>query len=536
MCHLNVHQWKALCIPHGLIYTFLSIISICFLILTILFASLYHNSNRSSIVYAVEKGIIGFPVRLPNDGRYVQWTFLHLNDVYELLPLHSGRKGGLARVAYIRKLLKQENSHTYTILAGDFLSPSALSTSKINGTTLNGRQMIDTFNTLGLDFTTFGNHEFDLDEKDLLLRMNESKFSWISTNIYRINSTQLFGTSISHKILIINKVRILIIGLTIDKNQGYVKIINQTYLITHVQQYLQQFSSQTYDILVAITHLDMSLDIKLAEKIPQIDLILGGHEHEDYYYLRGSKYTSIYKADANAFTVYILRCAYNIDTKKFRIYPTLTPVTPEVPEEEQTSKVANYWFNLGIEGFRTSGFEPNETVSCLPLGLELDGRYESVKTSSTLLTDLICQSMIKATESSRTTVALFNGGAIRIDDILRETITQYDIIRTLPFKNIIIILSVPGKLLARILTTGTSMKRAGSILAYAGVETLNNGETWLVNGMDISTSGLNYTVATIEYTKLRTELNHPDVTVLQKTNLTQAKILIDYLKIKYPPC
>ena len=320
---LNFRKWKALCLPHGLIYTFLGITSLCLLILTIIFASWYRNCNKSSIVYAVEKGIIGSPLRLPNDGRYIQWTFLHLNDVYELLPLDNDQKGGLARVAYIRKLLKQENSHTYTILGGDFLSPSPLSTSKINGTSLNGRQMVATFNTLGLDFLTFGNHEFDLHEDDLLARMNESKFSWISSNVFHVNSSLLFGSSISHKIILINNIRILIIGLTIDKNQNYVSIIHKSLLINYVQNFLKTFSNHTYDILVAITHLDMSVDIELAEQIPQIDIILGGHDHENYYYLRGNKYTSIYKADANAFTVYILRCAYNIDTKQIRIYNTL---------------------------------------------------------------------------------------------------------------------------------------------------------------------------------------------------------------------
>ncbi|CAF1539565.1 unnamed protein product, partial [Adineta steineri] len=32
-----------------------------------------------------------------------------MNDVYELLPLDQGRKGGLARVAYLRELLLKEN-------------------------------------------------------------------------------------------------------------------------------------------------------------------------------------------------------------------------------------------------------------------------------------------------------------------------------------------------------------------------------------------------------------------------------------------
>jgi len=69
---------------------------------------------------------IGSPPVLNNPHLYVQWTFLHMNDVYEMKPLGGGAKGGLARVATIRKLLLQENSHTITIVAGDIVSPSAL--------------------------------------------------------------------------------------------------------------------------------------------------------------------------------------------------------------------------------------------------------------------------------------------------------------------------------------------------------------------------------------------------------------------------
>lgn len=69
---------------------------------------------------------IGSPPVLNNPGSYVQFTFLQMNDVYELIPLSGGKKGGLARVATIRALLLQENPHTYTVIAGDLVSPSAL--------------------------------------------------------------------------------------------------------------------------------------------------------------------------------------------------------------------------------------------------------------------------------------------------------------------------------------------------------------------------------------------------------------------------
>jgi 5'-nucleotidase len=341
-----------------------------------------------------------------------------------MLPLDQQRKGGLARVASVRQLLLQENPQTFTILAGDFLSPSALSHSKVNGTTLNGKQMIASFNTLGVDFVTFGNHEFDLTQSDLISRMNESTFKWISSNVFQTGTNQSFSISIPYHILNIDQIRILFIGLTIDKNQSYVQIVNKTSLIPFVKQFLQSLSNIKYDVLIALTHLDLSTDIELADNIPQIDLILGGHEHEDYYLLRGSKWTPITKADANAFTVYIHRCAFNLNTKQFRVYSTLSKITSELSDEPKTNEVLNYWFNLGMKAFEDEGYKPNKTVSCLPSNIELDGRSSSVRSSQTLLSKYCSDCMIDSTSSSGTTVGLFDSGSIRIDDILRGTITQ----------------------------------------------------------------------------------------------------------------
>jgi 2',3'-cyclic-nucleotide 2'-phosphodiesterase (5'-nucleotidase family) len=69
---------------------------------------------------------IGAPPLLNNPQLYTQWTILQMNDVYELIPLSGGKKGGLARVATIRKLLREENPNTFTVMAGDVVSPSAL--------------------------------------------------------------------------------------------------------------------------------------------------------------------------------------------------------------------------------------------------------------------------------------------------------------------------------------------------------------------------------------------------------------------------
>jgi 5'-nucleotidase len=509
-----------------------------FIITTIIFALLWKNKSSSTVQnkFPVENGIIGFPPILPNDGKYIQWTFLHLNDVYEMLPLDEGRKGGLARVAHLRQLLKQENSQTFTILSGDFLSPSALSQAKINGTTLNGKQMIASFNTLGLDFVTFGNHEFDLNQTELISRMNESTFTWISSNVFQSETNQSFYLSIPYKVLIVNEIRILLIGLTIDIDKPYIRIINQTSLIPFVKQFLKTISDIKYDVLIALTHLDMETDIKLSENIPEIDLILGGHEHENSYLLRGSKYIPISKSDGNAFTVYIHRCAFNLNTKQFRVYSTLTKVTSEIHNEEKTNEVVNYWYNLGIKGFEEIGFKPNEIVSCLPSGIELDGRSASVRNFATLLTKYYCEGIIESTFESETTVGVFNSGAIRIDDILRGKVTQYDILRVVPYQIKLISLSVPGEILANVLSQSLILQGNGMFLSYSGIETNDEGKTWLINGIDISKSALKYNVATNVYTKANTQLNDSRVIVLHLFNITETESLINYLKKVYPPC
>ena len=69
-------------------------------------------------------------------------TLLQFNDVCEITPVAGGKTGGLARLATLRKQLLQKNPRTHTILAGDFLSPSALGTAKVNGSPLAGQVVL----------------------------------------------------------------------------------------------------------------------------------------------------------------------------------------------------------------------------------------------------------------------------------------------------------------------------------------------------------------------------------------------------------
>ena len=125
-------------------------------------------------------------------------TVLQINDVYELMPLRGGAEGGLARVATIEKTLRAENPRTYMMFAGDLFSPSAIGTARLDGVPLAGRQMVDVMNAIGLDYATFGNHEFDVSEKQFFERLAESDFLWVSSNVRGSDRDPLPGVPETH--------------------------------------------------------------------------------------------------------------------------------------------------------------------------------------------------------------------------------------------------------------------------------------------------------------------------------------------------
>src|SRR4051812_45152914 len=150
------------------------------------------------------------------------FTILHLNDVYEITPVEAGHAGGMARVARYRAELKAKDPALLTTLGGDYVSPSALGTARVNGEALRGKQMVAVLNLVGVDWATFGNHEFDIPEAALRARLGESKFKVVSSNVTD-GAGALYPNSVRSAVVPVKTprgtVRVGLIGLTIDANR-----------------------------------------------------------------------------------------------------------------------------------------------------------------------------------------------------------------------------------------------------------------------------------------------------------------------------
>jgi 5'-nucleotidase / UDP-sugar diphosphatase len=418
----------------------------------------------------------------PVEDNRIHVTILHFNDIYEITPISGGKAGGIARVATLRNQLLARNPNTITTLGGDLFSPSAIGTAQHDGNQLAGRQMVDVLNHFGLDYATFGNHEFDLKENQFRQRMKETEFTWVSSNVFNKDGKPYDGVKQNIVIPITDKerkkiFRIGLFGLTLATNKpNYVLYTDP--LITAGRQ-VEQLAGQA-DFIIALTHQAIDDDVTLLHTYPQIGLLLGGHDHINFQRWRGN-FTPLLKGDANVRSVYVIDLYFDPTTGKTEIKPRFVPINDNLAENAAVKTVVDQWVNIAFDAFRKQGFEAEDVVTITTVAL--DGLESNVQGGQTNLTQLIAKSML--TPYPEAELSIYNSGLIRIDDILPPgKITVYDIIRVLPFGGNVQLATIKGNLLIKILKQGLENKDTGGYLQSAGTR-LSCG-IWHINDHPIN--------------------------------------------------
>lgn len=413
-----------------------------------------------------------------DDGK-ITVTFVQINDVYEIAPMQGGKIGGVARVSTLKKEELAKNPNTFMVMAGDFLSPSVYNSLKYEGKSIRGRQMVESLNTAGLDFAVFGNHEFDIKENELQERINESTFKWIASNTFHKTEsgaapfvkTNSAGTESIPESYILElqdrdgtKAKIGFIGLTLPFNKAnYVSYTNEL----DVAEKLYNELKLTCDAVVAITHLAIEEDMILAKKVPGISLIMGGHEHDMQFKKIGDLY--ITKAHANAKSAYVNYLTIDVKNKTTSVIPELRMIDNTIKEDPETALVVKKWMDIGEKNYEALGFNAKRVIR--EEGEPLDGRENMIRSGKTNLTRIIVSAMEKAAPTAD--VVLLNSGSIRVDDMIQMPVTEYDIIRTLPYGGSILEVDMRGNLLTKILEAGRNNVGSGGFLQYSSAVNYN---------------------------------------------------------------
>ena len=223
--------------------------------------------------------------------------------------------------------------------------------------------------------------------------------------------------------------------------------------------------SRGAEVVVAVTHLHLEDDLALARAVPDIDLILGGHDHYPVAIARSG--ALIVKAGQDARHLAVI----DVDIDREADGPgTKTEIRPV------------HWRFLA-----TRGVPPDPPIAALigriraryDVALDqrvgetktaLDGRRDVVRSRESTLGNLIADAMRAATGAE---AALINGGGIRGDRVIAagSPLTRRDVMEALPFGDVTVVVEITGATLRAALEhgVGSAERLAGRFLQVSGL-------------------------------------------------------------------
>ncbi len=214
-------------------------------------------------------------------------TILHVNDTHSALaptgprtPLLQGTQGGIARAAGVIGYHKQTEPNVLALHAGDIFIGDLFFNQYF------GAAELQLMSAIGFDAMTVGNHEFDLYPSTLLAALEASQpaFPLLTANVNFDDSTiaAIKQYIEPYTIKEFGAFKVGIFGLTTPEAKYFSNPapaeVSEDIAAAAVAM-VTALSAENCDVILCLSHLGYSLDQVLAENIPGITAIIGGHDH-----------------------------------------------------------------------------------------------------------------------------------------------------------------------------------------------------------------------------------------------------------------
>jgi 5'-nucleotidase len=231
-------------------------------------------------VGALPRGVFG--------QRETRLVVLHTNDTHSRIdpfPSDAGSNaglGGAARRATLVRRVRAEHDNVLLLDSGDIFQ----GTPYFN--LFGGEVELRAMSEIGYDVGTLGNHDFDNGTEGLVRMLPHADFDFVCAN-YNITDPGLAERVAPYTIREFGSVKVGILGLGIDfyalvlddLHQG----VSYTDPIGAARRAAEELRNAGCSLVICLSHLgyrydvDRPSDTALAELVPEIDLILGGHTH-----------------------------------------------------------------------------------------------------------------------------------------------------------------------------------------------------------------------------------------------------------------
>jgi len=216
-------------------------------------------------------------------------VILHTNDTHSRIdpfPMDGRRNeglGGVARRATLIDRIRSNNEHVLLLDSGDIFQ----GTPYFN--VFKGEIEFKAMSAMRYDVTTIGNHDFDNGVDGLVRMLPHADFEWVSAN-YDASNTGLESRVRPYVIREVGDVRIGIFGLGIDFEGLVLPSLHEGVSyedpVLAARRTSDTLRERGCNLIVCLSHLghrytgeDRPDDVSLAQEVPEIDVILGGHTH-----------------------------------------------------------------------------------------------------------------------------------------------------------------------------------------------------------------------------------------------------------------
>lgn len=407
-------------------------------------------------------------------------TIIHWNDFHAYNQIHKGTKknsgtediyyfGGTgSMLGWVNRL---RNDHSLVLNAGDDFQGTPIS----NFT--RGKSQIELLNLYGLDAFTIGNHEFDYTDASLDSALLLAKFNYLSANVWLKSKNRLIGKP--YVIKEVNGVKVGIIGITapdlteleLPENLTDIVMLNTDSVITVGTRELK---NQKCNLIILLTHDGVDNDKKLAEKFyGDVDIIVGGHSHTPLF--KPFIDSGVVIVQAGSYSRYIGFVDLKVDIEKdtlVRYFGRLYETNKDSAfDAEADAKVNAMVEAIGPELKRVIG----------KLEVDWKASYSDESNLGQFETDAFRW-------KTGADIALLNGGSLR-KSLNKGDITLSDIWEINPFGNELVVMTVSGKLLIKMLNNNIAIKKANETEGKGSEKMLVSGLTF---SFDMNRSNSNF--------------------------------------------
>jgi len=376
--------------------------------------------------------------------------------------------GGVARVATAINTLRDEltaaGENVVVLDAGDQFQGSLMYT------TYKGDVEAEMMNAIGFDAMAVGNHEFDDGPENLARFIDMVDVPLVSGNLDLSQSNILGDDQIADTLVLdVNGMQVGIVSAvatdTAETSSPGASIIFQDE-IDALQADVDALEAQGVNMIIALTHVGLPVDMRIAEAVTGIDVIVGGHSHT---YLsasdegRAGAYPTMVLNPENVFVPIVQAYAYSkylghlevtFDDDGNVLYAggdTMLLDASVEPDAEIAARVAE------LAG-------PIEEAMANVIGSTsefIEGDRSVCRAMECAMGNLVADAMLERTAPQGIQIAIQNGGGLRAS-IDAGDITMGEVFTVLPFQNTLATFQLTGAGVIAALENGVSRVEDGA--------------------------------------------------------------------------